>query len=75
MEDTVREILGDLLGIGKSAVNGRTSSQSVPGWDSLKHIEIVSSLEEEFDIVISIEDIESMMSFPDVVEKLKGYLE
>ncbi len=75
MEDTVREILGDLLGIGKAAVNERTSSQSVPGWDSLKHIEIVSSLEEEFDIVISIEDIESMMSFPDVVAKLKGYLE
>ena len=75
MEDTVREILGDLLGIDKAAVNERTSSQSVPGWDSLKHIEIVTSLEEEFDIVISIEDIESMMSFPDVVEKLKGYLE
>ena len=75
MEDTVREILGDLLGIGKAAVNERTSSHSVPGWDSLKHIEIVTSLEEEFDIVISIEDIESMMSFPDVVAKLKGYLE
>ena len=75
MEDTVREILGDLLGIGKAAVNERTSSQSVPGWDSLKHIEIVTSLEEEFDIVISIEDIESMMSFPAVVAKLKGYLE
>jgi acyl carrier protein len=75
MEDTVREILGDVLGIGKAAVNERTSPQSVPGWDSLKHIEIVTSLEEEFDIVISIEDIESMMSFPDVVAKLKGYLE
>jgi len=75
MEDTVREILGDILGIDKTAINEKTSPQSVPGWDSLKHIEIVTSLEEEFDIVISIEDIESMASFPDVIEKLKGYLE
>lgn len=74
MEDSVREILGDILGIDKAAINEKTSPQTVPGWDSLKQIEIVTSLEEEFDIVISVEDIESMMSFPDVVEKLKGYL-
>ena len=75
MEDTVREILSDVLGVDMAAINEKTSSQSVPAWDSLKQIESVASLEEEFDIVISIEDIDSMWSYPDVLKKLKGYLD
>lgn len=41
-------------------------------WDSMKHIEIISTIEEEFDISLPIEDIPKLTSFQllaDAVEK------
>ena len=75
VEDTVREILGDLLGIGKDAVRAGTSTRTVAAWDSLRHVEIVFALEQEFNVTLSIEEIESMMSFADIVTKLKDHVE
>ncbi len=73
MEDTIKEILGDILGLEQSAIEDSASSKTLPGWDSIKHVEIVSAVEQEFDILLSIEDIENMGSFREIVSAVRSH--
>lgn len=62
MENLILEIFRVVLKLEDvdkaSLVYGETS-----GWDSLKHMEIIFSLEEEFDVEFSKEDVEQMRSY------------
>jgi acyl carrier protein len=44
--------------------------ESLRGWDSLGHIRLVSSVEEVFGVSFTLEEIESMVSVPKIVELL-----
>ncbi len=65
MENQVLEIFKVVLKLDDvdkdSLVFGETD-----GWDSLKHMEIIFSLEEEFDVEFMKEDIEQMHSFAEI---------
>lgn len=43
-------------------------------WDSMKHIEIISTIEEEFDISLPIEDIPKLTSFQLLAEAVEKCL-
>ena len=60
MEDKLKEILSVILGIDHEQVDESTSSTSVEDWDSLKQMNIIVSVEEEFDI--QIDEEESILS-------------
>ncbi len=49
----------------------RANTTSVAGWDSLATVTIVSVIEEEFDITISPEEYEYMISFELIRECIK----
>ncbi len=40
-------------------------------WDSLKHIELILMLEDEFNIRFSTEEVNAIRSLDDIVEKIK----
>jgi acyl carrier protein len=48
------------------------SRDDLPAWDSLGHIRLVSSVEEEFGVELSIEEIESLTSVGRLVSLLEG---
>lgn len=39
-----------------------TTQEDIAGWDSLAHVRIVAAVEQEFDIQLEIEEIESINS-------------
>lgn len=41
-----------------------------PGWDSLAHMELVSSIEERFDVMFETDDILGMRDIPAAIEIL-----
>jgi acyl carrier protein len=47
--------------------------EQLPAWDSLGHIRLVSSIEEEFGVQFSIEEIESLTSVGRVVALLQNH--
>lgn len=75
MEEKVKKIFSELLGVGESEITDETSYNSFERWDSLKHLEIVSKLEEEFGISIDMDDIIAMNSFRQVVATIQKYLD
>lgn len=58
VEQRVKEIIVDQLGVDEKQVNGTASFIDDLGADSLDQVELVMALEEEFDIEIPDEDAE-----------------
>lgn len=70
MEKQIIQILSQLF--EKEIKEGEEISvDTEEKWDSLKHIEIVMTLEEEFDISFAPEDIPQLKSLSKIIEKVK----
>ena len=67
VEERVRSVLADVFGLDPAAVGTDTSADTVEAWDSLQHLTVVLSLEEEFDLLFTEEETVSVVSFPLIV--------
>lgn len=57
------QVFRDVLGLEQSELNYSLLYQSVPSWDSVGHMEIVSRIEESFDIHLEMDDIIDFSSY------------
>ena len=71
MEEQVARILSLLLGQDFTSEDD-VSMENQELWDSMKHIEIITTLEEELDISFNIEDIPKLTSMKKIVEAIKN---
>jgi len=55
-------------------INLESTMDEIPEWDSLKHIQLIIAIEEEFDIRIDFSDTLDMTSIPVIKEKILKYL-
>lgn len=56
-------ILESILDISSDRINDDLTQDTLKIWDSLRHIELVMALEEEFELTFEPEEIEIMGSF------------
>jgi acyl carrier protein len=63
----------DGLGVEESVVNSQLEYQSVPEWDSVGHMGLISELEDAFEIEMETDDIVDFNSFDTGKEILKKY--
>lgn len=64
--DKVREIVASQLGVDESEVTPEASILDDLGADSLDVVELVMALEEEFDLEVPDEDVETLRTIADV---------
>ncbi len=60
--DHVRRVVSDVLGIPAAQLTETTSPETIESWDSVQHLSIVLSIEQEFGIQLDPEDIEKVRS-------------
>jgi acyl carrier protein len=60
----IRSVLAEVFGLDPESVGPETSSDTVEAWDSLQHLTVTLSLEEEFGIQFDDEETVSLVSFP-----------
>jgi|TARA_B110000438_G_scaffold264187_1_gene276665 acyl carrier protein len=72
VEEKVKEIIVDQLGVDEKQVKSEASFIDDLGADSLDTVELVMALEEEFDIEIPDEDAEKIASVQNAVDYIKG---
>ena len=69
MSDDIRpevvEIFEDIFEF-EGDLSLKTSPEDVPKWDSLKHIALVTSLEQSFDISLSMDEMHEIQSVADI---------
>lgn len=73
VEDRVKEIIVDQLGVDAAQVTERAKFVDDLGADSLDTVELVMALEEEFGLEIPDEDAEKIGSVGDAIEYIKQH--
>ncbi len=63
-EDTLKDVMATVLGIAADSINDDTSMDTVEAWDSIKHMNLVLAIEEEFGVSIPDEDAANITSYP-----------
>jgi acyl carrier protein len=71
--DRVRSIVAAVLRVPAESIGDATSPDSVSGWDSLQHMQLVLALEEEFGVQFAVEDMEAMHNVGAIVEIVGRY--
>ena len=74
VEDKVQKIIAEKLSVDLDEVVPEASFMDDLGADSLDLVELIMSMEEEFDIEISDEDAEALVTFQDVIDYIKKHL-
>ena len=70
--DKLREIIAEVLNVDADEITMDTTFVDDLGADSLDVFQIIMGIEDEFDIEISNEDAEKIVSVGDAVEQIKN---
>jgi len=62
-----------ILNIKTEVINGKIDPESIPEWDSITHLRLVTTIEDEFNIMMESEDILDFKSYEKGKEILKKY--
>ena len=62
-ENTLKQVMATLLTVDVSAIGEEASMDTIPTWDSLRHMNLVLALEEEFKVAIPDEDAGNITSY------------
>lgn len=71
MNDRVFKVISQVINVPLTQINEESSPDSIAGWDSLKHMNLVLALEEEFNVQFSEEQIVEMLNVGLIIESLK----
>jgi acyl carrier protein len=63
----VREAFQAAFDINPQLVSMETTASDIPGWDSVGHLSLASSLEEVFGISLDVDDLMEMESVREIV--------
>lgn len=73
MLEKIKEMLVESLGVSEDEVTREASFKEDLGADSLDLFELVSNLEDEFDIEIPTEELEKITTVGDVVDYIESH--
>lgn len=66
MEQKLKTVMTDVFEISSDKIDRSTTMEEIEQWDSLKHIELMTVLEEKFDISLEMEEMIEMTTFEDI---------
>jgi acyl carrier protein len=72
MERKVEKLMANLFDIKQEDVTDRLTMKNTEGWDSLKHMELVVSIEGTFGVELAFDDIVAMQTLKDIKKILKA---
>ena len=62
-EKKIIDAFCEALGIEENLISDELKYQSIPQWDSISHMVLISEIEDVFDIEIDTDDVIDMSSF------------
>ena len=62
-----------VFNIPENSVNENSSPDNIDVWDSLKHLNLVLAIEEEFDISLTEDQVVEILSYELIIEVLKEH--
>ena len=71
MKNKLFEVISKVMQVPIGEINEDSSPDTLEKWDSLKHINLILALEEEFNVQFTDAEIVEMVSVETIMEKLQ----
>lgn len=72
MEDKIKYIFGELFKIKSEDFSQDLDVNTVLGWDSMNHLNLIIALEESFNVSFTTEEVILMTNVKAIIEILRG---
>ena len=63
LEDRIKNIISAVFEIPEEQIKDNSSPDTIESWDSLKHMNLIIALEEEFEVEFTDNEIFEMMNY------------
>ena len=63
MEERIKGVMSSVFNVPKGEIQSDASADTINSWDSLRHMDLIIGLEEEFDIEFDDEDIGNLLNY------------
>lgn len=63
LEPRVKAIMAAVLGLPAERIDEKATPETTKGWDSFRHMSLVSALEEEFEVEFTDAQIADMLNY------------
>ncbi len=71
LKDKIKEIMSAIFNVDISNINEDSSSDTIDSWDSLKHMNLILAIEEEFNLSLSDDEVINMFDFKSINNTLE----
>ena len=71
----IKDVMSAVFEVDVESINEDSTQETIENWESIKTLDLVVSLEEEFDVVIPIEEVGNMTSFKYIKNMIEGLLQ
>ncbi|WP_130471012.1 acyl carrier protein [Candidatus Magnetaquicoccus inordinatus] len=71
MENLVKQIVSNVMAVPVDSIHNDSSPESIDSWDSLRHMNLILALEQEFKVTFSEEQITEMMRVATIISTIK----
>lgn len=62
-KEQIKQVMSAVFGVPADTITEESSKDNIESWDSLKHLNLVLALEEEFDISVPDEEVGNLINF------------
>ena len=69
-KERIKEIIADTLGIDIERITDDLAARDIEEWDSVGNLTIISTIEEELEVDIPIEDLYELNNIKAIVEEI-----
>ncbi|MDB5964005.1 MAG: acyl carrier protein [Polaromonas sp.] len=74
-QEKLKNVIATVLNVDSSRIDANASSDTIESWDSLRHMNLVLALEEEFGVSLPDEEAANATSYPLLVLVLQDLLQ
>jgi acyl carrier protein len=74
MENKIKDIIASVFAIDRKEVGDDASTDTIENWDSIRHMNLVVALEEEFGVEFDDDELIDMVNYKIIVATMKEKL-
>jgi acyl carrier protein len=71
--DRIRVLIAQTVRVPEERVTSDSSMDTLPEWDSVAHVNLMMSLEQEFDLLLEVEEFETLTSVRAIMERVAAH--
>ena len=70
---TIEDLIAGVFGLDRRDIDERSSPETIEGWDSMGHLNLVLALEQNFNVSLAAGDVIEMANVKKIKEILREY--